>query len=146
MAKIHRKQTVHESTNTLLAVPRYLDLLDDQDDEDEAEHSRLLVTSRQGWRTEMVRWISDARATELDEDFDSEDDAISAEVSNVRITKWKPVTLANLFGGCDLISSRPVSTEINAEAALMEALAEVQEDERPDDGAVEVGSDEEYNG
>jgi hypothetical protein len=87
------------------------DLLDDQDDQDEAEHSRLLVTSRQGWCTEMARWISDARATELDEDSDSEDDAISAEVSNVHITKWKPVILANLFGGCDLISSRPVSTE-----------------------------------
>ena len=27
----------------------------------------------------------------------------------------------------------------------MEALAEVEEDERPDDGAVEVDSDEEYN-
>ena len=27
----------------------------------------------------------------------------------------------------------------------MEALAEVEEDEQPDDGAVEVGSDQEYN-
>jgi len=39
-----------------------------------------------------------------------------------------------------------VSAEIDAEAALMEALAEVQEDELPDDGAVEIGSDKEYNG
>jgi len=35
--------------------------------------------------------------------------------------------------------------EIDAEAVLMEALAEVEEDEWPDDGAVEVDSDEEYN-
>ena len=28
----------------------------------------------------------------------------------------------------------------------MEALAEVEEDQRPDDGAVKVGSDKEYNG
>src|SRR6267154_1253213 len=46
----------------------------------------------------------------------------------------------------DLILSRPVSAEIDAEAALMGALAEVQEDEWSDDGAVEVGSDKEYNG
>ena len=56
------------------------------------------------------------------------------------------MTLANLFGGCNLILSRPASAEINAEATLMEALAEVQEDEWSDDGAVEIGSDEEYNG
>ena len=50
------------------------------------------------------------------------------------------------FGGCNLILSRLVSAEIDAEAVLMEALVEVQEEERPGDGAVEVGSDKEYNG
>jgi hypothetical protein len=70
----------------------------------------------------------------------------SAQVSNTRITKWKPVSLANLFSGCEPLLLRPPSTEIDAEAALMEALAEVEEDEWPDDGAVEVGSNEEYNG
>jgi hypothetical protein len=39
-----------------------------------------------------------------------------------------------------------VPAEIDAESALMEALAEVQEDLRPDDGEVEIPSDEEYNG
>ena len=73
--------------DTLLAVPCYSDLLGDQDDEDETECGRLLVTSRQGWHT-----------------------------------------------------------KIDAKAALMEALAEVEEDEWPDDGAVEVSSEEEYNG
>ncbi|KIM77753.1 hypothetical protein PILCRDRAFT_11836 [Piloderma croceum F 1598] len=38
------------------------------------------------------------------------------------------------------------STEIDAEAALMEALTDADEDERLDDGAVEIGSDEEYHG
>ena len=101
--------------------------------------------SRQGWRTEMAKWISEARAAELDDDSDNED-TVSAEVSNTRITKWKPVLLANLFSGCEPLLSRPPSTKIDAEAALMEALAEVEEDEWPDDGAVEVSSEEEYNG
>ena len=32
----------------------------------------------------------------------------------------------------------------NAEAALMEATANMEEDERPDDGEVEIDSNEEY--
>ena len=31
------------------------------------------------------------------------------------------------------------------EARLMKALADAEEDERPDDGAIEVDSDEEYH-
>jgi hypothetical protein len=46
---------VHKSTDTLLAVPCYSDLLGDQDDEDETERGQSLVTSRQGWRTEMAK-------------------------------------------------------------------------------------------
>jgi len=36
--------------------------------------------------------------------------------------------------------------EINAESELMQALAEIDEDERPDDGVVEIHSDDEYVG
>ena len=32
----------------------------------------------------------------------------------------------------------------DAEAALMEATANMEEDERPDDGVLEIDSDEEY--
>jgi hypothetical protein len=46
--------------DTLLAVPQYSDLLDDQDHEDESERGRLLVSSRQGWRMEMAKWITEA--------------------------------------------------------------------------------------
>jgi hypothetical protein len=116
-----------------------------QDDEDKTERGQSLVMGRQGWRTEMVKWIGEARAAEIDDDSDNEDSAVSAEVSNTWITKWKPVSLANLFSGCESLLSRPHSTVIDAEAALMEALAEVEE-EWPDCGAVEVSSDEEYNG
>jgi hypothetical protein len=64
---------IHKSTDTLLAVPCYSDLLGDQDDEDETERGQSLVMSRQGWRTEMVKWIGEARAAEIDEDSDNED-------------------------------------------------------------------------
>ena len=37
-----------------------------------------------------------------------------------------------------------IYAEIDAESELMQALAEVDEDERPDDGAVEIASEDEY--
>jgi hypothetical protein len=54
--------------------------------------------------------------------------------------------LRDQFGGQELLALRSPSIAINVEAALMEALAEAEEDERLDDGAVEICSDEEYNG
>ena len=39
-----------------------------------------------------------------------------------------------------------VPREINAEAVLMQALAELEEDERPDDGEVKIASEDKYNG
>ena len=137
------KWQVHKSTDTLLAAPQYSDLLDDQDHEDESERGRLLVSSKQGWCMEIAKWIAEAWAAELDEESDDND---IIPCSNTHTTKWKPVTLANLFGGQELLLSWPASTEIDVEAALMEALADADEDERLDDGAVEIRSDEEYHG
>ncbi|KAF7977196.1 hypothetical protein HWV62_4445, partial [Athelia sp. TMB] len=62
---------------------------------------------------------------------------------------WKGTTLAVLFGG--IAASRRRSTrlpaaEVSAEAALMEALADIEEDSRLDEGAIEIDSDEEYAG
>ena len=47
-----------------------------------------------------------------------------------------------MFGGQ---SKRPIDHAVfNAEAALMEATANMEEGERSDDGEVEIDSDEEY--
>ena len=62
------------------------------------------------------------------------------------IFKWKPTTLTILFSGQKQPPSRLSPMEINAESALMQALAEVEEDEWLDDGEIEIPSDEEYNG
>jgi len=141
---------VHKSTETLLAVPRYSDLLEDQYHEDESERGRALVSSAGGWRAEMAKWISEAREAELEE---SDDDTERADVvandrqrRNTTAWKWKPLTLALLFGGEKPPRSRLPPEEVDAESQLMEALAELEEDERPDDGELEIPSDEEFVG
>ena len=60
------------------------------------------------------------------------------------VWKWKPITLALLFGGAKSRGSR--DSQVDAESQLMEALAELEEDERLDDGEVEIHSDQEFVG
>jgi hypothetical protein len=72
--------------NTLLAIPQYSDLLDNQGDKDESEHGHLLVSSRWGRRMEMAGCIGEARAAEHDEDLNDETDAPVA-ASNMRTAK-----------------------------------------------------------
>ena len=68
-----------------------------------------------------------------------------AELSgNGHATTWKPVTLAKLFRGRDECPLWLLPAEIEAELELMQALADVDEDECPDDGAVEIPSEDEY--
>ena len=52
----HKRQN-HSSTASLLEVPRYPDLLEDQDNDDESERGRALVMGAAGWQTEMAGWI-----------------------------------------------------------------------------------------
>ena len=51
-----------------------------------------------------------------------------------------------LFGGEKPPQSRLPPEEVDAESWLMEVLAELEEDERLDDGEVEIPSDEEFIG
>ena len=53
-------------------------------------------------------------------------------------TKWKAETLKNLFGGQAQPPSQMVAAEVDAEATLLQALVEVEEDERLDDGEIEI--------
>jgi hypothetical protein len=64
------------------------------------------VTSQDGWRVETAKWCIDAREAqqqELDAKFDNEDshfsvEAPTADSTRLKVTKWKPTTLATLFG------------------------------------------------
>lgn len=73
------------------------------------------------------------------EDLDTEDRLPQACTS-----KWKPVTLAVLFAwqkekfGC--VSTQSLDQQ---KANLMEAMAEMDEDERLNDGTIEIPSDSE---
>ncbi|KAJ6546601.1 hypothetical protein B0H10DRAFT_2384429 [Mycena sp. CBHHK59/15] len=78
----------HKSTATLLSVPRYQDLLGDQDDEDPTERGRALVSSVVGWRMQMAKWIGDARAAEQEEtEEDSEDEETPLLPNRPRVRK-----------------------------------------------------------
>ena len=70
LEKTRCKRSVHKSTETLLAVPRYSDLLEDQYHKDESERGRVLVSSASGWCIEMAKWIAEAREAELEESDD----------------------------------------------------------------------------
>ncbi|KAJ7920070.1 hypothetical protein B0H13DRAFT_1867972 [Mycena leptocephala] len=67
-----------------------------------SERGRALVSSRDGWRTQLARWIGDTRAaerTEDDSDLEGNDDDESTLRIPNRLPAWKPVMLAVLFGG-----------------------------------------------
>lgn len=145
IAKNKAPRKVHKSTAALLAVPRYSDLLGDQDDEDEDERGRMLISSKQGWRTDMARWIGAARDADAAEEIEDAENALNSTPARPDLV-YKCVTLAALFGRPDATPTRIPAAEIAAEAALMEALADLDEDERPDEGAIEIQSEDEYMG
>ncbi|KAJ6624566.1 ribonuclease H-like domain-containing protein [Mycena sp. CBHHK59/15] len=159
LVTLRDKRKVHKSTAALLTVPRYADLLD-QEDGHVTKRVSALILSEAGWRTVMAKWIEDAQAAEAeetDDSSDSDDDdntkfpAQLTPAARPRNSKWKKKTLAQLFGGSQKKHAERLSQEeIEAEADLMDALvqaetlADAEEDARPDEGAVEIGSDEEY--
>ncbi|KAJ7494917.1 ribonuclease H-like domain-containing protein [Mycena latifolia] len=141
----------HKATASLLSVPRYRDLLEDQDDEDPSERGRALVSSREGWRTQLAKWIGDTKETERanqdsDTEADTDQDDGTPRIPN-RLPAWKPITLKVMFGGAEKPRARkPSARVIEEEERLMEEMANFMEDEVPDDGGVEIDSDEEYRG
>jgi len=67
---------------------------------------------------------------------------VPAMIRNDRALKYWPLTLATLFGGQKEQLSQSLPREIDAEAKLMQALAELEE-ENLDDGAIEIPSEDE---
>ena len=57
--------------------------------------------------------------------------------------KWKPMTLNALFGGTKP-SQLPRIVEADEEDIMQQMMAEAMKDERPDDGAIEIGTDNEW--
>lgn len=140
-------RTVYKSTASLLAVPRYCDLLGDQDDEDETERRKMLVSSGNGWRAEIAKWIGDARDSKAEEIADDAEEAAALRAARIcnRVLSWKLMSLKVLFGRLTNWFSGLSVEEVNAEVELMEELANIEEDERLDDGGIEIDNDDEYH-
>ncbi|KAF7970200.1 hypothetical protein HWV62_24786 [Athelia sp. TMB] len=105
--------------------------------------------ARFGGKKKLVPYIRKGTRNEATSAEDLADDAGIHAARPAAATAWKGTTLAVLFGG--IAASRRRSTrlpaaEVSAEAALMEALADIAEDSRLDEGAIEIDSDEEYAG
>jgi hypothetical protein len=112
--------------------------------EDECDRGRALVTSAASWRTEMAKWIGEARAAQDAEDSDGGESgpSVSGNPTRARNQRWTPMKLSQLFGGEVKPPKTRMQVRIDEEAELMEALAEQEEDERPDDGEIEDSGDE----
>ena len=103
------------------------------------------MTLPASWRIEMAQWIAKVQEAEAAEEIEERDAALQTIESRRRSSvKWKPITLDNLFGGTKHKASQPSRTIEEEEEAMEQAMAEALEDERPDDGAIEINSDEEY--
>ncbi len=89
----------------------------------------------------MARWIGEVRR--IDEKNDSDSDVDSDELLPVR--SCVKMTLKVLFGRQEKRSLRLRRELVDEEVALMEALADMDEDNQPDDGAIEIDSEEEYH-
>ncbi|KAK7042800.1 ribonuclease H-like domain-containing protein [Favolaschia claudopus] len=152
-----RARKNHKSVEKLLAVPRYRFLLEEQE-EDSSQQRHSLFSSRADWRIEMAQWIADAQEAEdeeLAEQLENTTDSVedfpevlstaptTSHPSRKKPRKWVNTTLAVLFGNApNPVRARFSKKQIDAEAELMEALAEAEEDARPDDGAIECSDDE----
>jgi hypothetical protein len=100
-----------------------------------------------GWRVEMAQWIAKVQEAEAVEELKEQHAALQViESQCCSSIKWKLITLDNLFSGTKYKPMHPSRTIGEEEEEAMEqAMAEALDDERLDDGAIEIGSDEEYH-
>ncbi|KAF8878171.1 ribonuclease H-like domain-containing protein [Gymnopilus junonius] len=156
----HEKRKNHKDSKLgeLLVVPRYADLLE-EDEGDAADNQSIggepqdksgLVKTQAGWRKEMSKWVQKEREEDLDLDSTIAESVANAVYGRNR-SRWLPRSLELLFGGRKEIDKDEQRrrdhrrTAYTEEARLMELLANEEADEEriPDDGELE-GSGNEY--
>ncbi|KAK6981174.1 DUF659 domain-containing protein, partial [Favolaschia claudopus] len=125
----------HKSVDHLLTVPRYRDALEGEENSDTPPDARrLIVGTVSAWQKEEM--------DSLDASDEDPDTALPR-----RLPKFVPITLKTLFGEATKPRQRRIPDKVREEEErLMEELADAAEDEIPDDGAIEIGSDEEFVG
>jgi hypothetical protein len=100
----------------------------------------------------MAKWIGEAKEAErLERELDAEEESTELPESTplimARLPAWKSMTLETLFGSATWPRTRKPSAQVmQEEEMLMQKLAEEAEDAIPDDGGIEIDSDDEYRG
>ncbi|KAJ7237414.1 hypothetical protein C8J57DRAFT_1529466 [Mycena rebaudengoi] len=97
-----RKNHDESRVASLIAVPQYADLLENEESDDEAEErtSSRLVNSQGAWRKLYTSWVVAARLAEIAAEEDGEPAAISEpSAPSARPSNWLPCPLSRLFGG-----------------------------------------------
>ena len=103
------------------------------------------MSSPAGWHVEMAQWIVKVCEAEAAEHLEEWDAALQTiESWRHSSIKWKLITLDNLFGSTKHKPARCSRTIEEEEEAMEQAMTEAPEDEQLDDGAIEIGSNEEY--
>ncbi|KAF8178332.1 hypothetical protein K438DRAFT_1769525 [Mycena galopus ATCC 62051] len=97
--------------------------------------------------TDVVAFLASAEEADNSESEDEVESPTSISASTSRFrreksAKWAKTTLAVLFGGAPKPVHKFAPDDIDKEAELMEALADVEEDARLDDSAIECSDDE----
>ncbi|KAJ7074602.1 ribonuclease H-like domain-containing protein [Mycena amicta] len=159
LLKERKARNNHKSISALLDIPRYGNLLQDQEHEDPSERGRALVTSPDSWRVEMAVWISEsqkaaeeaAEAEDVEEQDEPEDsESIPSSVPTTRPPrrprKWVLMTLEVLFGTSprkESLRTRMSRRSQEEEEQYMRVIAELDaEDTTPDAGAQEIDDSE----
>ncbi|KAJ7748395.1 hypothetical protein B0H16DRAFT_1461675 [Mycena metata] len=100
------------------------DLLNDQNDEDPSERGCALVSTPVGWRKSGL---------------------VMQRLQN-RVPAWTLMTLRVWFSEADKPLKRKPSRQVmEEEEILMQQLADDAEDAGPDDGGIEIGSEDKYS-
>ena len=102
------------------------------------------MSSPASWHVEMAEWVVKVKVAETADDIEACDTALQViKTQRQRSSKWQPMTLNTLFGGTK--PSHPLRiVEVDEEEIMQQLMAKALEDERPDDGAIKIGSDNEW--
>ena len=108
---------------------------------------RLIARDVSKYTLHCSHWATAPSDAEEAEKLDERDEVLQGlETRRRTSTKWKHISLETLFGGTRPVPAHLLQTmEEEEEAAMMQAMAEADEDERPDDGEVEIPSKDEYH-
>ncbi|KAJ7714242.1 hypothetical protein DFH07DRAFT_785811, partial [Mycena maculata] len=112
----------------------------DQAEEDPEDRGRALVSSPDGWRVEMARWISAAREAAAEQEAEGSGTDEDQEEEDVPMDRVQRLFGTGVKESLRTHVSRRAQEE---EEAYMRVMAELDEqDDVLDDGGIEIDDDE----